>query len=186
HLARARLPSLGPGPAAMPGAGAAACLALPRARLLPDQPDRRPRGAAFAPPLGSGASRAAGVAAAGPGRPGPEPVAGARTRAEPAWGLPLPGPAPAAAPHRPARRRADHRQHGPGSHDGATPGWRGARGPVVLRANLAAGRCRLQTSHLTSLEPDMSEVGVFHAKTHLSDLLERVEAGEEFVITRRG
>ena len=32
----------------------------------------------------------------------------------------------------------------------------------------------------------MSEVGVFHAKTHLSDLLERVEAGEEFVITRRG
>lgn len=32
----------------------------------------------------------------------------------------------------------------------------------------------------------MAEVGVFHAKTHLSDLLERVEAGEEFVITRRG
>ena len=32
----------------------------------------------------------------------------------------------------------------------------------------------------------MSEIGVFHAKTHLSDLLERVEAGEEFVITRRG
>jgi prevent-host-death family protein len=28
--------------------------------------------------------------------------------------------------------------------------------------------------------------GAFAAKTHLSDLLERAEAGEEIVITRRG
>lgn len=32
----------------------------------------------------------------------------------------------------------------------------------------------------------MAEVGVFDAKTHLSELLERVAAGEEFTITRRG
>lgn len=32
----------------------------------------------------------------------------------------------------------------------------------------------------------MSDVGVFEAKTHLSELLERVVAGEEFTITRRG
>jgi prevent-host-death family protein len=29
-------------------------------------------------------------------------------------------------------------------------------------------------------------VGTFEAKTHLSELLERVSAGESFVITRRG
>lgn len=32
----------------------------------------------------------------------------------------------------------------------------------------------------------MTEVGSFEAKTHLSALLERVERGEEIVITRRG
>lgn len=31
-----------------------------------------------------------------------------------------------------------------------------------------------------------SNVGAFAAKTHLSSLLERVERGEEFVITRHG
>jgi prevent-host-death family protein len=30
------------------------------------------------------------------------------------------------------------------------------------------------------------DVGAFEAKTHLSDLLDRVERGEEIVITRRG
>jgi prevent-host-death family protein len=29
-------------------------------------------------------------------------------------------------------------------------------------------------------------IGAFDAKTHLSSLLDRVEAGEEFIITRRG
>lgn len=32
----------------------------------------------------------------------------------------------------------------------------------------------------------MREIGAFEAKTHLSALLEAVEAGEEIVITRRG
>lgn len=32
----------------------------------------------------------------------------------------------------------------------------------------------------------MREVGVFEAKTHLSELLAAVEAGERIVITRRG
>lgn len=32
----------------------------------------------------------------------------------------------------------------------------------------------------------MQSVGAFEAKTHLSQLLDRVEAGEEIVITRRG
>ena len=32
----------------------------------------------------------------------------------------------------------------------------------------------------------MREVGAFEAKTHLSALLDAVEAGEEIVITRRG
>ena len=32
----------------------------------------------------------------------------------------------------------------------------------------------------------MTEVGAFEAKTHLSALLDRVEAGEEIVITRHG
>jgi prevent-host-death family protein len=32
----------------------------------------------------------------------------------------------------------------------------------------------------------MTAVGVFEAKTHLSDLIDRVEAGEEITITRRG
>lgn len=32
----------------------------------------------------------------------------------------------------------------------------------------------------------MREIGVFEAKTHLSELLEKVAAGEEFTITRRG
>lgn len=31
-----------------------------------------------------------------------------------------------------------------------------------------------------------SEIGVFEAKTHLSELLARVESGEEITITRRG
>jgi prevent-host-death family protein len=32
----------------------------------------------------------------------------------------------------------------------------------------------------------MSEIGAYEAKTHLSKLLERVEKGESFVITRHG
>jgi prevent-host-death family protein len=32
----------------------------------------------------------------------------------------------------------------------------------------------------------MYAVGTYHAKTHLTDLLARVEAGEEVVITRHG
>ena len=32
----------------------------------------------------------------------------------------------------------------------------------------------------------MREIGAFEAKTHLSELLDRVEAGEELVIARRG
>ena len=32
----------------------------------------------------------------------------------------------------------------------------------------------------------MSEVGVFEAKTHLARLLERVQKGERFVITKHG
>jgi prevent-host-death family protein len=33
---------------------------------------------------------------------------------------------------------------------------------------------------------DMETIGAFDAKTHLSSLLERVEKGEAFTITRRG
>jgi prevent-host-death family protein len=32
----------------------------------------------------------------------------------------------------------------------------------------------------------MIEVGIFEAKTHLSELVSKVEAGEEVLITRRG
>ena len=32
----------------------------------------------------------------------------------------------------------------------------------------------------------MSQIGAFEAKTHLSELLDRVELGEELVIARRG
>lgn len=32
----------------------------------------------------------------------------------------------------------------------------------------------------------MADIGAFEAKTHLSELLDRVEQGEELVITRRG
>lgn len=32
----------------------------------------------------------------------------------------------------------------------------------------------------------MASVGIFEAKTHLSQLLDQVEAGEKFVITRHG
>ena len=32
----------------------------------------------------------------------------------------------------------------------------------------------------------MASVGIFEAKTHLSQLLDKVEAGEKFVITRHG
>jgi prevent-host-death family protein len=32
----------------------------------------------------------------------------------------------------------------------------------------------------------MKSIGTFEAKTHLSQLIEQVEQGEEFVITRRG
>ncbi len=32
----------------------------------------------------------------------------------------------------------------------------------------------------------MTSVGIFEAKTHLSQLLDQVEAGEKFVITRHG
>ena len=32
----------------------------------------------------------------------------------------------------------------------------------------------------------MNAIGAFDAKTHLAELLDRVEAGEEIVITRRG
>lgn len=32
----------------------------------------------------------------------------------------------------------------------------------------------------------MAHIGAFEAKTHLSELLDRVEHGEELVITRRG
>ena len=30
------------------------------------------------------------------------------------------------------------------------------------------------------------EIGIFHAKTHLSEIIQRVTAGERFYITRRG
>jgi prevent-host-death family protein len=30
------------------------------------------------------------------------------------------------------------------------------------------------------------EIGVFEAKTHLSEVLEQVEAGQVFIVTRRG
>ncbi|MBW2531029.1 MAG: type II toxin-antitoxin system prevent-host-death family antitoxin [Deltaproteobacteria bacterium] len=33
---------------------------------------------------------------------------------------------------------------------------------------------------------DPVEVGVFHTKTHLSEIIRRVEAGERFYITHRG
>jgi prevent-host-death family protein len=36
------------------------------------------------------------------------------------------------------------------------------------------------------LEPVMSEVSVAQAKAHLSEILDRVEAGESVTITRRG
>jgi len=36
------------------------------------------------------------------------------------------------------------------------------------------------------LEVMTQSIGTFEAKTHLSELLERVAAGESFVITRRG
>lgn len=32
----------------------------------------------------------------------------------------------------------------------------------------------------------LKEVGIFEAKTHLSDLIQSVEAGQSFVITKRG
>ena len=32
----------------------------------------------------------------------------------------------------------------------------------------------------------INEIGVFEAKTHLSDILRRVQSGERFYITRRG
>ena len=32
----------------------------------------------------------------------------------------------------------------------------------------------------------VSEIGVFESKTHLSEILERVERGERFYITKRG
>ena len=32
----------------------------------------------------------------------------------------------------------------------------------------------------------MTHIGAFQAKTHLSELLQKVEQGESFVITRRG
>jgi prevent-host-death family protein len=34
--------------------------------------------------------------------------------------------------------------------------------------------------------PKETEIGVFETKTHLSELIQRVMAGERFVITRRG
>ncbi len=34
--------------------------------------------------------------------------------------------------------------------------------------------------------PTVDDIGAFEAKTHLSELLDRVEQGEELVITRRG
>jgi len=34
--------------------------------------------------------------------------------------------------------------------------------------------------------PAVDDIGAFEAKTHLSELLDRVEQGEELVITRRG
>lgn len=34
--------------------------------------------------------------------------------------------------------------------------------------------------------PPMTDVGMHHAKTHLSQLVERALAGEEIVVTRRG
>jgi prevent-host-death family protein len=36
------------------------------------------------------------------------------------------------------------------------------------------------------MEAGMSEIGAYQAKTHLPKLLERVEKGERFVITRHG
>ena len=32
----------------------------------------------------------------------------------------------------------------------------------------------------------MTQIGIYRAKTHLSELLERVEKGEQFTITRHG
>jgi len=43
----------------------------------------------------------------------------------------------------------------------------------------------LVISGVSSLEPAMKRVQIAEAKAHLSALVERVEAGEEIVITRR-
>jgi prevent-host-death family protein len=37
-----------------------------------------------------------------------------------------------------------------------------------------------------SSQPNSNTVGAYEAKTHLSELLEKVEAGEEIVITKHG
>lgn len=42
------------------------------------------------------------------------------------------------------------------------------------------------SDHMTSLLVMSNEVGVYDAKARLSELLDRVERGEEVVITRRG
>lgn len=42
------------------------------------------------------------------------------------------------------------------------------------------------TSFLVSRQTVMITVNLAHAKAHLSELLDRVEAGEEVAITRRG
>ncbi len=38
--------------------------------------------------------------------------------------------------------------------------------------------------HLVCVKPQ--EIGIFEAKTHLSELIDKVEKGQTFVITRRG
>ena len=47
-------------------------------------------------------------------------------------------------------------------------------------------RCQHVTSFMTTRSAAMETVNLAHAKAHLSELLDKVEAGEEVLITRRG
>ncbi len=48
------------------------------------------------------------------------------------------------------------------------------------------GRLFISTSYDCWSDMKPKEVGIFETKTHLSELIQRVAAGESFFITRRG
>lgn len=92
-----------------------------------------------------------------------------------------PAPPPASSPTCTSRATA-----GPPAGPGPAPRSGRGAGPPAQRSPLRHARLAFDQRSGQDYDEPMEPVSVYDAKTHLSRLLDAVEAGEEVVITRNG